>query len=393
MKITGLSSFPIRIPLKQPFVMSHFTIHFMHYVVVRVETDEGIVGYGEATPSWDVNGETPASVAGFISMIQAKKMTGYTMIGEDISTQAAVEHLIDTVINPQESFALFAENTSAKAALEQAVYDAYCQFAQKPLYQLLGATYQGIPFTKTISIHSVEKTKTEVEKAVGQGYTAIRLKLGKRNACGLPNFDRDIAVVREASKIVNRSGRTIRLIGDANQGYGDAETTIRICHKLEGMLDWLEQPILAHRVYDFVTIKKHVSVPIMADESITSVKDVAVLLELDAVAYLNIKLMKTGGMRGAGHIIRMAKKRGVLCHLGSMIESSLGIVMGCNTFLCHPDLLSTDLNVFTLLKGSLSSGLAIKNNRVFLSQRSTGAGNLRQSNINKYAYDQGIIQT
>lgn len=348
MKITSIKTIPFKLPLKSPFHMSNFSVFDMHYVLVQITTDTGVVGYGEATPSWDVNGETPESIQGFIHLFTSKKILGYSLIGENINTFEQINMLIDSVINPMETFGYIAENSSAKAALEQALYSVYSQSHQKSLVQILNIKKKQISFTSTISILPVKETVEKALEAIKEGSTTIRLKIGKRNTYGLEGFQRDREVIALISRLINK--KKINLIADANQGFGTVNETIQFCKKIGNSLTWLEQPIHSYNLLGFKEIKRKTKIPLMADESISSYKDLKILLQMKAVDYINIKLMKTGGLRGALAFINLAAQYGVKVHVGSMIESAYGTYMGLLLALSSNSVISTDLNVYNLLK-------------------------------------------
>jgi L-alanine-DL-glutamate epimerase-like enolase superfamily enzyme len=302
MKITNIIAVPFRIPLKDPFRMAHFTVRYMHYVLITVETDIGIIGYGEATPAWEVNGETCDSIVGYIELLKNKDMTGYSILGEKLDSLEDVERLIDTVINPVNEFSLIAGNSAAKAALEQAIYYAYCSFKKKSFIELYHLKQTPVPSSTTIGIDTISNSLQLINKAIEASSSIIRLKIGRKDVDGR-GFNRDLTVIQETKKIILSKKKKVRLVADANQGFANVKTAVAFCKQIEGCLDWLEQPLAADNLTGFSEIKKESAVPLMADESITSYKDAKVLFELGGIDYLNIKLMKTGGLRGAIKII------------------------------------------------------------------------------------------
>lgn len=368
MKIANISAVPFRIPLKEPFHMAHFTVKYMHYVLITLETDVGILGYGEATPAWEINGETCDSIVGYVELLKNKTMTGYSIIGEQVSTLKDVERLIDTVINPVNESALIAGNSAAKAAVEQAIYYAYCLLKKQSFKELYDLKQISVPCSTTIGIASISDSLNLIQSALNNSSSIIRLKIGRMNADG-PGYNRDIRLIQETKKLIVSGRKSVRLVADANQGFAEIKTAVSFCKQIKGCLDWLEQPLAADNIVGFREIKKNCPVPLMADESITSYKDAKVLLELGGIDYLNIKLMKTGGLRGAVKIIDEAKKYNVKCYIGSMIETALGSSMGCLAFLSRPGIVGTDLNVYDLLKGQIASGLTLSTHKINLSKK------------------------
>ncbi len=387
MKIANITALPLRIPLKDPFHMAHFTVRYMHYVLITLETDAGVFGYGEATPAWEVNGETCDSIIGYIELLKNKTMTGYSIIGEKLDTLEDVERLIDTIINPVNECVLIAGNSAAKAAMEQAIYYAYCAFKKQSFIKLYDLKQTPVPCSTTISIVNISDSLTLIKKAIKNSSSIIRLKIGKKDVDG-PGFYRDIKLIQEVKKLILSQNRRIQLVADANQGFEDVKTAVTFCKQIEGCLDWLEQPLAADNLSGFREIKKKCAVPLMADESITSYKDAKVLLELGGVDYLNIKLMKMGGLRGAIRIIDEASKYKVKCYIGSMIEGFLGSSMGCLTYLSRPQIVGTDLNVYELLKGQIASGLTLLQNQTYLSKKYSLGVSIDIDKIKNYTFIQ-----
>src|SRR3989344_2977582 len=93
MKITSIKFIPIKLHLKEPFLIASVTNNEMFYVLVKLTTDTGIVGYGEATPAWEVTGETQFSVIDMINHLCEPQKTGFSIIGQDISSLEQIERL------------------------------------------------------------------------------------------------------------------------------------------------------------------------------------------------------------------------------------------------------------------------------------------------------------
>ncbi|MCU0486287.1 MAG: hypothetical protein MUC85_09285 [Anaerolineales bacterium] len=367
MKITAIDTISIKLQMKEPFVIASVTNFDMYYVIVRVQTDAGITGYGEATPAWEVTGETWQSVAACVDLFADGSLLGYSLIGREIGSLEAVREIMET-IEPRHDIRLVYGNPSAIAALEQAMLDACGKLAGKPLYEMFDGANTPIPFTRNISIFDVDTTLSRVETGIQQGFGIIRLKVGIRGAGGLPGYERDTQVVRQARQLIRAAAKPILLIADANQGFRDVEATISFCQRVEGMLDWLEQPTLASDLLAFSKIRQAASVPLMADEAVHGYEQARLLLDLGGVDYLNIKLMKTGGLLRALDIYDLAAEYGVRCQIGSMLESSLGASMGCHAALIRPQIVSTDLNSFDLLQENFASGVQFEGVHLRLSQ-------------------------
>ena len=368
MKISKIEAIPFKLQQKEPFVLATVSNFDMFYVLVRIETDAGVVGYGEATPAWEVTGETWESVVACVRLLTARELIPFSLLGQEIGTLEQVEQLAEA-INPLRGLPLVAANPSAKAAVEQALFDAYGKFVGKPIYALYGGRNRPIPFGDTIGVHTVDETLDRVRIAIEQASldATVRLKIGIKDSGGLNGYERDVQVIRQAREMIRLSGKAIRLVADANQGFVDPVAAVDFCQQIDGCLDWLEQPILARDLLGFREIKRRTGVPLMADESVHSYEDAELLLALGGIDYLNVKLMKTGGLLPALRIIDRAAAYGVRCQIGSMLESALGVSMGCHAYLLRPDVINTGLSAFHMLKANVGTGLTIRDDLIRLS--------------------------
>jgi L-alanine-DL-glutamate epimerase-like enolase superfamily enzyme len=363
MKITKIEAYPVKLKLKEPFVIANVTNDDMFYVIVRLETDNGIFGYGEAIPAWEVTGETQFSVIDVINHFCEPQKSGITLIGQDISTFSKVAKLIEK-ISPKSGINKIWGAPSAKAAIEQAVLDAYGKHVGKPIYKLFNGKNQNIEFNKSISVYSVEETLRRIQKELKQGVKVIKLKIGIENAGGLAQFERDIQVIKHARKLIDEKYPSCRLVADANQGFVTPENTIRFIKQVDGCLDWLEQPILADDKLGFKKIKEACNVKLMADESVHNYHDAKLMIELGAVDYINLKIMKTGGIFEARRIADLAEKHGVPCQMGSMIENQIGTAICAHTFLSHENIKTAELSSYSRLREHIGSGIKLGNNYI-----------------------------
>jgi len=365
MKIIKVDTIPIKLKMETPFVISNVTMDDVYYVIVKTTFDNGIVGFGEATPAWEVTGETYQSVVGFFALLTNEYLLGYTIIGKEVNSLEEIEKIIEDV-DSTSSAQLIYGNSAAKAALEQSLLDAFGKSINKPIYEIFSAKNKPIPSSKTIGVYSVDKTLEKIQDSLKQSYPVIRLKVGINEVGNLKNYERDVQSIIQAKNLIQKSGKNVKLAADANQGFKDVSTTVEFCRKIEGCLDWLEQPIIASSILDFKKLKKLISTPIMADEAVHSYESAKNLLELGGVDFINVKLMKAGGLLKSIKIIDLAQSYGVQCQIGSMIENSLGVSMGCNTYLVRPNVISTDLNAYKFLSKNLGEGVTIENDGVIL---------------------------
>ncbi len=303
MRITKIETAEIQIPLVTPFKTALRTVTAVDDILVRITTDDGQVGFGEAPPTAVITGDTKGSIRCAIEEFIAPNL-----VGMDIEN-------LDGIMRKLHSCIL--KNTSAKAAVDMAVYDLFAKSCGKSLYQVLGGNKQEIETDLTISVNDIDEMVADSVKAVEQGFGILKIKVGKES---LKDMER-IKAIRQAV------GPDIRLRIDANQGWS-AKDAVRIIRTMEDMgidMDLVEQPVKAHDFAGMKYVTSQVHTPILADESVFSVEDAVHLIQERAADLLNIKLMKTGGIYEALKICAMAESYGVECMIGCMLESKIAV--------------------------------------------------------------------
>lgn len=303
MKIKEVRLGRISVPLKKPFKTALRSVESVEDVIVELHTDTGAVGYGEAPPTGVITGDTTGAIIGAIN-----DHIGKSIIGLDVDNMEEIMARIDAAI---------IHNTSAKAAVDIAVYDLFGQLCGKPLYRLFGGYRKEIVTDITISVNDAEQMAKDAAEAVALGYKTLKIKLGKD-----PSKDLDrMKAIRAAA------GYDVDLRVDANQGWKPKEA-VRLIRSIEDAglaLELVEQPVIAHDLEGLKYVTDNVSVPVMADESAFSTRDAQRLMELRAVDIVNIKLMKTGGIHNALRICAMAEVYGVELMIGCMLEAKVSV--------------------------------------------------------------------
>lgn len=303
MKIAKIETAEVHIPLVTPFKTALRTVEEVNDIVVKITADNGEVGFGEAPPTAVITGDTKGSIRCAIEEFIAPSILGMELENLD----GIMEKLHGCI----------QKNTSAKAAVDMAVYDLFAKSCKKPLYQVLGGRKSEIETDLTISVNPVEEMVKDSLKAVSQGFGILKIKVGKE---GRKDVER-IQAIRQAV------GPDIRLRIDANQGW-TAKEAVRIIRTLEDMgiaMDLVEQPVSAHDFAGMKLVTSQVDTPILADESVFSPEDAIHIIKERAADLINIKLMKTGGIYEALKICAIAESFGVECMIGCMLESKIAV--------------------------------------------------------------------
>lgn len=303
MKIENIEVGIIEVPLRKPFKTALRTVESVRDIVVRVTTDTGHIGYGEAAPTAVITGDTLGSIRCAIEDYIKPQI-----IGLELSNIEEIMSRIDRSL---------VRNTSAKAAVDIAVYDLFGQLNSSPLYKLLGGYTNEIITDLTISVNSPAEMAEDSIDAIKRGYRTLKIKVGNDSKI---DMDR-IKAIR------NAVGYDVELRLDANQGWEPKEAII-LLREMEDKgfgIELVEQPVKAHDLEGLKYVTDNVNIPILADESVFSALDAAKIIQTKSADLVNIKLMKTGGIYNALKICALAEIYEVECMIGCMLESKLSV--------------------------------------------------------------------
>ncbi|MFA9557566.1 dipeptide epimerase [Evansella sp. AB-rgal1] len=309
MFITDIQTMHQKVPLKKPFKTALRTVDQAESIIVKVEVSNGIIGWGEAAPTMMITGESIQSIEATI-LYTIKPL----LLGKSILNTETIFHLLHRSC---------VGNSSAKAAVDIAIYDILAQYHNLPLYQYLGGEWEDglhneVETDYTVSVNSPEEMSEAALQHVTDGFNILKIKVGK------DSIEKDIVRIQRVRETV---GPDITIRVDANQGW-KTKDAIRAIRKMEDMglnIDLVEQPVLASDIEGMKMVTDSVLTPIMADETVFSPSDAFEVLKTRAADLINIKLMKSGGIYKASIINHMAEECGVECMVGSMIESHLSV--------------------------------------------------------------------
>ena len=303
MKITQIRLGKLSVPLRTPFKTALRTVDRVEDIVVELHTDTGAVGYGEAPPTGPITGDTTGGIVGGILELIAPALLGQEV--DDFETVTALVQKAGV------------HNTSAKAAVDMALWDLYGQLHQIPVHKLLGGARRTLVTDLTISVNPPEQMARDAREAVARGYDCLKVKVGAD-----PTLDTArLAAVRKAV------GRDVCIRIDANQAWTPRQA-VRILNEMQDKgleLELVEQPVPAGDLEGLAYVTRHSWVPVMADESVFSPADALRIFQSRAADYINIKLMKCGGLTSALRIAAAAEIYGVECMIGCMLEAKIAV--------------------------------------------------------------------
>lgn len=352
MKITDIRIGLISVPLKTPFKTALRTVNSVEDVIVEIHTDTGNVGFGEAPPTGVITGDTTGAIIGAI-----KDHISKTIIGMDIENFEEMMLRLDKCV---------VKNTSAKAAIDIALYDLYGQLYKAPLYKLLGGYRKEIITDITISVNEPEEMVKDSLDAIKRGYEILKIKVGKDSI-------KDIERMKAIRKAI---GYDVKLRIDANQGWKPKEA-VKVLRQMEDAglnIEFVEQPVAAHDIEGLKFVTDNVSISVLADESVFSPEDALKILQERAADFVNIKLMKTGGLHNALKICSMAEIYGVECMIGCMLEAKVSVTAAVHLAAAKSIITKIDLDGPVLCSGDPVDGGAIFNESLITLENTPGLG-------------------
>ena len=303
MKITDVRIGKISVPLRVPFKTALRTVNSVEDVIVEIHTDTGAVGYGEAPPTGAVTGDTTGAIIGALKDHIIK-----TIAGRDVDE---FEDLLQAVQK------CVVKNTSAKAAVDMALWDLYGQLYKIPVYKMMGGARKSIVTDITISVNDPEEMARDAVNAIERGYDCLKVKVGANPAL-------DVARLEAVRKAVGPD-TCIRI--DANQAWSPKEA-VRILNNMQekGLdIEFVEQPVKAHDFEGMKYVTERSYVPVLADESVFSPEDAMKIMQMGAADLVNIKLMKCGGLYNALKIASAAEVYGGECMIACKLEAKVSV--------------------------------------------------------------------
>jgi L-alanine-DL-glutamate epimerase-like enolase superfamily enzyme len=306
MKIAAIETYPVRIPLKAAYRMvSALGKHWeSHFVLVRLLTDDGLEGVGEASATVRWSGETVWSVQAVIDRVLAPLLIGQTL---DPSRPMAAITALDQIMDRAA-----AHNWFAKSAIEMASWDVLGMAAGQPVYELLGGACRPLAIRSRFSMgaYDVERARARAAELVEQGFDTVKVKVGGQPAD-------DIARVRAVREVI---GPERALVIDANCGW-DADTAIRCLRELaDCRIAVMEQPTPDGDYAAIARVRRESGVKVMADDMCFNLVHAQELIRNQACDIISVYPGKNGGIRKSRQIVELGERHGVACTIGSNLE-------------------------------------------------------------------------
>jgi muconate cycloisomerase len=303
--IQNIETILVDVPTIRPHKLSVATMNTQTLVLVRLQCDDGIVGWGEATTIGGLNygEESPESIKTNIDVHIAPLLVGM-QASEVAKAMAKIRKIIQG-------------NRFAKCAIETALLDAQARRLNVPLSELLGGRVRdALPVAWTLASGDTAKDIAEAERMLeARRHNVFKLKIGFRAL--QEDVDHVLAIKRALG-----DKASVRV--DVNQAWSELESMRGIAQLEAGGVDLIEQPVKAGNVAALARLKQRFDVAIMADEALHGPHDAMQLARLDAADVYAVKIAQSGGLTTAKEVATVAQLSGIGLYGGTMLEGGIG---------------------------------------------------------------------
>ena len=307
LKIETVECIHVALPTRRRHQWTGLTESIGGYLLVKVQGNDGAVGWGEAPVLKDWGGdfgryfgETPGTTREVIDRYLAP---------------AAIAGPAENIVALHERMDLAIRGFPyAKSAVEVAVYDLLGRSLGVPVHVLLGGRARDrIPVTHSIGLLDVDEAVVECRQVVEEGIRTIKLKVGV-------DPERDVALVRRVREAV---GDEVDLCVDANCGYRTPHEAIQIVRRMEPCrLKYLEQPVTG--IARLAQVARAIDTPVMADESAWNKHDALEIAKVGDIDIVSVYTTKPGGLLPAMEVAAVASAAGLVCNVNGSVETGVG---------------------------------------------------------------------
>lgn len=320
MKITEVTAFPVGITLDQPLQWGAMVVGSKGGIVVRVRTDDGLEGIGEA----GFSSEYFSTVGPIIN-----DQLGPMIIGRDPLDIAA---LWQDMLNATHMWGRRGIETYALSGIDIALWDLLGKISGQPVYRMLGAAKTKVRAYFAPSLKDADLIVEEAIEAVEQGFTAMKLRHGPDLKAGVDM----VSMVRDAV------GADVDIMVDANMSY-DRREALTLAHELEQLnVAWLEEPILSRSLTQYIDdhtwLSDRVEINLAGGESLLTRFEYLDLLRRRTFDILQPDCTSVGGISEAKKVADMASSWNLKCvpHIacssgtGIALAAGLQLILACD---------------------------------------------------------------
>lgn len=303
----------VSIPTIRPHKMAVATMHTQTLVLVKITTDDGFVGWGEATTIGGLGyaEESPESIKTNIDSYFAPLM-------KSLSSANLAQTL--SVINKN-----IQGNRFAKCAVQTALLDIQAQRLGLPLSEVLGGRLRdSIPVLWVLASGDTEKDIAEARQMIAaKRHNMFKLKIGSRTV---------EADVEHVLAIKQALGADVSIRVDLNQAWTELEANKGISLLQAGGVDLIEQPCTTENDDAMARLTRKFDIAIMADESLKGPETAYNLAKLNAASVFAVKIAQSGGLLESCEVGNLAKLAGIDLYGGTMLEGPVGTIASAHVF-------------------------------------------------------------
>ncbi len=369
MKIENIEVIRLNLPFKTDFKISRGSVGSPQagapHILIKITSDTGGEGWGEARPSHRWSYETAESVITTISNYLSPALKGRDAFDIDD---------IHEVMNREIAPGFNIGQPIAKSGVDMALHDLVCKELGISLRDYFGSKrLDEIELSYMISKSTPEEAQRSGLEAKERGYRGFKVKIGLYP-------QRDLDILRAVKEVVGDS----YLWADANQAW-TVEDTLRQAERMKDIgVDVLEQPIPANDITGLARLVRSLDLPIAVDETVFSPSDLIQLIKLEAIGALVIKVSKMGGLWHARQCIEIARSAGIALLGSGLTETRLGLTASAHLYASFGIDTPVDLNGPQFLADDIVRG-ALREETVIKLPQGSGIGvELDEEKIAKY---------
>jgi muconate cycloisomerase len=314
MKVTGVQAIVVSIPIRHKGYLGIGSLERVDNVIVVLETDAGVSGFGEASP-WPCFADNAWSIKAAID-----RYLGPAIVGENPFDVERLLLKMDDVLH---------DYNFAKSAVEMALLDVSGKSLGVPLYRLLGGKVRDrTTLSYSIANQDIAKDLDEIKWLLDQGLFVFKIKTG---VLDFKPEVRRVEAIRKALPVA----ADMRI--DFNQGL-KRELAIKTCRAIEAYEPtFIEQPVKGYDIDMMARIADAIDTPLMADESVFSMQNAIDVVKAGAADIASIKIMKPGGILRSRKVAAIFEAVGTPCYAGAMWESGIGIAASLHFMASTPN--------------------------------------------------------
>lgn len=288
MVIRRVDAIPVALPLAKPMKMAHLTLATADNLLVRIESQDGIVGWGEAASAPSLTGET---LPGMVATV--RDWLAPALVGQDARLRAALMRGLSRTVYGA---------TGSKSAVEMALIDLVARTLRVPMAALLGGLFRdSVEPMWLLGNATSEQNVEEARRKREEGYTFFKLKAGSKPA----QEEAECAVaVRQVI------GPAAKLCADANSGFTPSSARQFVAKSMDASMFFLEQPFPSEDLEALTALARDSAIPLCSDQSVHSISDITVHADR-GVRGVALKLIKLGGIEQTLKAAAVCEARGM----------------------------------------------------------------------------------